>query len=205
MATRPSIREQVLRVREDAIVGAVNRLLATKGYDAMTVDEVAAEAGIAKASLYKHFTSKEELAGAAMVSVLDRALAFVDGLRAQSGAGPLDQLKTVARWALATLLEGEMPSLPAQNSSLSTSLQANDAYMDRLIDLSNKLSIWITEAQTSGQLNPKLPAEMVLYRLFACACDPVADMLKSSGQYTHEQIVDWVATVTFDGMGPLAT
>ena len=54
-------REKVLRFREDAIVEAVNHLLATKGYDLMTVDEVAAEAGIAKASLYKHFTSKEEL------------------------------------------------------------------------------------------------------------------------------------------------
>lgn len=207
MAARPSIREQVLRVREDAIVAAVNRLLATKGYDAMTVDEVAAEAGIAKASLYKHFTSKEELAGAAMVGVLDRALAFVDGLRAQAQVDasirPLDQLKAVARWAMQTQLEGEMPSLPAQNSSLSASLQANDAYMDRLIDLSNKLSIWITEAQTSGQLNPKLPAELVLYSLFARACDPVVDMLKSSGQYTDEQIVDWVTTTTFDGMGPL--
>lgn len=195
----------MLRVREDAIVAAVNRLLATKGYDAMTVDEVAAEAGIAKASLYKHFTSKEQLAGAAMVGVLDRALAFVDGLRAQAqqgGVRALDQLQAVARWAMQTQLEGEMPSLPAQNSSLSASLQANDAYMDRLIDLSNKLSIWITEAQTSGQINARLPAELVLYRLFACACDPVVDMLKSSGQYTPEQIVDWVATATFGGMGP---
>ena len=42
---RLSYKEQIQRVREDAIVEAVNRLLATKGYDAMTVDEVAAEAG----------------------------------------------------------------------------------------------------------------------------------------------------------------
>ena len=41
---RLSYKEQIQRVREDAIVEAVNRLLATKGYDAMTVDEVAAEA-----------------------------------------------------------------------------------------------------------------------------------------------------------------
>src|SRR5256885_4504669 len=47
-----------------------------------------------------------------------------------------------------TQLEGEMPSLPAQNSNLSASLQSNDAYMDRLIALSNRLSIWITEARS---------------------------------------------------------
>ena len=65
-------RQQVLRVREDAIVSSVNRLLAEKGFDLMTVDEVANDVGIAKASLYKHFASKEALAAAAMVRVLQR-------------------------------------------------------------------------------------------------------------------------------------
>jgi AcrR family transcriptional regulator len=196
------------RVRQDAIVGAVNRLLAAKGYDAMTVDEVAAEAGLAKASLYKLFTSKEELAAAAMVGALDRALAWVDTLRARAEqaaeAGQpvpaIEQLKAVARWAMETQLGGEMPSLPAHNSSLSASLQSNDAYMDRLIALSNRLSIWITEAQTGGQLNAALPPELVLYTLFARACDPVVAMLKASGQYTDGQIVEWVTSTTFDGL-----
>jgi len=208
MNARSAIKEQIQRVREEAIVTAVNRLLATKGYDAMTVDEVAAEAGMAKASLYKLFTSKEELAGAAMVGVLDRALAFVDGLRSaadeavESGQpiGALEQLKAVVRWAMRTQLEGQMPSLPAQNSNLSASLQSNDAYMDRLIALSNRLSIWITEAQTGGQLPAALPAELVLYTLFARACDPVLGLLNESGQYTHDQIIDWVTGTTFDGL-----
>ena len=134
-------------------------------------------------------------------------LAFLQA-RLQAGAAifppqplrALDQLKAVTRWAMQTQLEGEMPTLPAQNSSLSASLQSNDEYMDRLIALSNRLSIWITEAQTSGQLNPALPGELVLYTLFARACDPVVAMLKASGQYTHAQILDWVTSTTFDGM-----
>lgn len=198
---RLSYKEQIQRVREDAIVEAVNRLLASKGYDSMTVDEVAAEAGVAKASVYKHFASKEELAGAAMVRALERALAFVDALREQTETAALDQLKAVARWAMQSQLEGEMPSLPSQNSSLTAFLQANDDYMDRLISLSNKLSIWITQAQTGGQINAQLPAEMVLYILFARACDPVVGMLKASGQYSNEQILAWVTTTTFDGLG----
>ncbi|WP_413785869.1 TetR/AcrR family transcriptional regulator [Aquabacterium sp.] len=200
---RLSYKEQIQRIREDAIVEAVNRLLATKGYDAMTVDEVAAEAGMAKASVYKHFASKEDLAAAAMIRALDRAVTFVDGLRENPDARPIEQLKAVARWAITSQLEGEMPSLPSQNSALSNSLQANEAYMDRLISLSNKLSIWITEAQTSGELNPDLPAEMTLYMLFALACDPVVGMLKASGMYTNEQILAWVTTATFDGVSPL--
>ncbi len=46
-----SFKQQMLQAREDAIIRAVNLLLAEKGFEAMTVDEVAAQVGIAKASL----------------------------------------------------------------------------------------------------------------------------------------------------------
>lgn len=198
---RPSYREQMLRVREDAIVDAVNRLLATKGYDLMTVDEVAAEAGLAKASLYKHFTSKEELAAAAMVRVLERAIAQVE---AQQQAAPdrpaLEQLQALVRWTLEVQLAGEMPTLPAQNSRLVAALRAHRGYMDSLLRLSDKLGVWIEQGQASGELDAALPPELVLYTLFARACDPVLALLKASGQYSDEQIVEWLLSTTFRGL-----
>ena len=194
-------REKVLRFREDAIVEAVNRLLATKGYDLMTVDEVAAEAGIAKASLYKHFTSKEELAGAAMVRVFDRAIAQADLLQRDLTLTAVKRIEAVVRWTLQVQMAGEMPTLPAQNMKLVASLQANRSYMDRLFALSDTLGGWITQAQADGQLNPQLPPELMLYTLFARACDPVLGVLKSSGAHTNEQIVEWLVTTTLEGIG----
>jgi len=86
-------------------------LLARKGYDVMTVDEVAAEAGVAKASLYKHFNSKESLAAAVMISLLDQALAFKDGLPPEMP--PADKMQGLLRWALDLRLEGGLPLLPS--------------------------------------------------------------------------------------------
>ena len=43
-----SFKQQMLKAREDAIIETVNQLLAEKGFEAMTVDEVAATVGIAK-------------------------------------------------------------------------------------------------------------------------------------------------------------
>ena len=83
---KPSFKQRMLAAREDAIVQAVNRLLAEKGFEAMTVDEVAAQVGIAKASLYKHFPSKEDLAAAAMVRVMRRAQDFINSLPARKRA-----------------------------------------------------------------------------------------------------------------------
>ena len=195
-----SFREQVLQAREGAIVASVNRLLAEKGYDVMTVDEVAADVGIAKASLYKHFTSKEELAAAAMIRVLDRALAFLATLEAATKASAIEQLKAVARWTMQVQLAGEMPSLPAQNSALRSALTANKAYIDRLMLVSEKLGAWITAAQKAGQLNRKLPPEVILYTLFARACDPVLCLLKVSGNHSDEQIIEMLLSTCFDGL-----
>jgi TetR/AcrR family transcriptional regulator, regulator of autoinduction and epiphytic fitness len=193
-----SFKEQVLRAREDAIVASVNRLLAEKGYDIMTVDEVAADVGIAKASLYKHFSSKEELAGAAMVRVLQRAQAFMETLPADAPA--VEQLKAVARWTMQVQLAGEMPSLPAQNSALRSALMANKPYLDRLMDVSDQLGEWIVAAQAAGDLNPALPSEVVLYTLFARACDPVLGLLKVSGQHSDERIIEMLMSTCFDGL-----
>ena len=117
---RLTFKAQMLQAREDAIIQAVNRLLAEKGFDAMTVDEVAAEVGIAKASLYKHFPSKEDLACAAMVRVMHRAQAFLASLPQR--AAPLDNLRPWCAGPWNCKLAGEMPSLPSQNSSLRATL-----------------------------------------------------------------------------------
>ena len=193
-----SFKAQMLEVREDAIVQAASRLLAEKGFDLMTVDQVAADVGIAKASLYKHFSSKEALAAAAMVRVLGVALKYLASM--PEGPSPLEQLKTVVRWMLKSQLAGEMPSLPSQNSSLRAALLGNKAYLDGLMEVSDRIGHWIELAQKDGSISPALPPELVLYTLYARACDPVPEFLKAGDKYSHEQIIEWVVTTCFEGL-----
>jgi TetR/AcrR family transcriptional regulator, regulator of autoinduction and epiphytic fitness len=197
-AAKVSFKEQMLQAREDAIIQTVNRLLSEKGFDAMTVDEVAASVGIAKASLYKHFPSKEDLAAAAMVRVMQRAQRFLQDISPQLPA--MDKLKAVARWTMEVQLAGQMPSLPSQNSSLRNTLMASREYMDGLMDVSDTLGGWIEAAQAKGLINAQLPAIAVLYTLYARACDPVLEFLKGSGLHTDAQIVDLVLSTCFDGL-----
>jgi AcrR family transcriptional regulator len=193
-----SFKAQMLLAREDAIIQSVNRLLAEKGFEAMTVDEVAADVGIAKASLYKHFPSKEDLATAAMVSVMRRAQAFLDALPTDASA--MDKLRRVVAWTMGLKLAGEMPSLPSQNSSLRTKLMGSKDYMDGLMDVSNRLGTWIEAAQAQGQLEAQLPPIAVLYTLYARACDPVLEFLKMGELYSNDEVIALVMRTCFEGL-----
>ncbi len=71
---------QTKEVRE-ALLDATDRLLADRGYQKMTIDDLAREVGIGKGSVYLHFSSKEEIA----LSHVDRIVERVK-----------DNLKTIA-------------------------------------------------------------------------------------------------------------
>lgn len=197
-AFRPTLKEQQAKLKEDAILQAVNTLLAERGYDLMTVDAVAAFVGIAKASLYKLFDSKEALAAAALTRLLERTLEVIE-LQPASGR-PLEKLRAVVRWALVQHLQGQMPLLPSTRSTLREALVKHRPYVDRLMEVSEKLGTWIEAAQSDGSLDPTLPPEAVLYTLYARACDPVADYLKLTGNYSDEQIVEIMLATCFRGL-----
>jgi AcrR family transcriptional regulator len=193
-----SFKEQMHLAREDAILQSTCRLLGEKSFDAMTMDDVANAVGIAKASLYKHFASKEDLCCAAMVQILGRVQAYLDTLPANMP--PQDKLRDLVRWSLEKLITNEMPLLPSRNSSLRAVLMANKHYLDGLVAVSDRIGQWITEAQAQGAINPALPPLVVLYTLFARACDPVVGFLKEGGQYSDAEIVDLVVRTCFDGL-----
>lgn len=197
-SVKPSFKEQMHQAREDAILRATCELLGEKPFDAMTMDDVAAQVGIAKASLYKHFCSKEELCCAAMVQVMGRVKEYLATLPAELPAS--DKLQAVVRWSLERLLANEMPLLPSRNSTLRAVLMANRQYLDGLVVVSDQIGAWITEAQAQGVIDASLPPLVVLYTLYARACDPVVGFLKEGGQYSDAEIVELVVRTCFAGL-----
>jgi len=198
MNTKLSVRQQRQLVREEAILDATRAMLARKGYDLMTVDEVAAEAEVAKASLYKHFSSKESLAAAVMIRLLDQALAFLDSLPPETP--PVDVMQALLRWALNLRLEGGVPPLPATNSTLQANLLASPAYVKRILDLNGRLTSLVKAAQSQGVMDPDLPVEVVVFALYARTCDPAMEYLRMTRRFTNQQVADYLVKVAFAGM-----
>jgi hypothetical protein len=68
--------------------------------------------------------------------------------------------------------------------------------------VSDRLGEWILQAQRDGDIDAELPPELVLFTIFARACDPVLPALKAAG-HPPQQVIDWVLRTCFSGLaGP---
>lgn len=194
-----TFKQRMMLERESLIIETVNHLLATKGYDAMTVDEIADTVGIAKASLYRHFPSKEALGMAALVDIMHKALEVINQLNATEQTA-IDKLKALTQWAMRLKLAQKMPNLPSENSQLRELLITNDDYTNNLVMLSDSIGEWIEQAQAEGRLQSNIPGLAILYTLYARACDPVLGFLRSSQLYDDDEIIAIVTRTCFEGL-----
>ena len=193
-----SYKEQTFKLREDAILDAAHRLLARKGFDLMTMDEVAAEVGIAKPSLYKHFVSKEQLVGAAMIRLIDGAIDFVEQL--PTAQSPLEKMKQVLGWALRVRLGGGLPYLPATSPQVREMLTKNMGYVVKVMTLNGMLSDIVERAKKLGELRSDLPDDVILFSFYARSCDPAVEYLKLYSKLNNDAIIEHMISGCFDGL-----
>ncbi len=165
--------------KRQAILAAAFEVFARRGYAQAGVDEVAAEAGVAKATVYNHFGGKETLLREAIAASAEEAtaknLAAVERL-VDSGGDPRERLEDVGfrliqcycdeqSWALRRLLYAEISHLPEllEIVQVRASARVQQALADRLarLALAGKLRISDPEAaveQLSALLTGPLEA-----------------------------------------------
>jgi AcrR family transcriptional regulator len=193
-------KDQAFQLREDAILNAATSTLAAKGFDLMTMDDVALAVGISKPSLYKHFKSKDDLVGEAMIRLIDGALVYLEQLPAE--LAPVDRLRELLAWALRVRLGGGLPLMPSTSAQVRTMLTSNLRYIRRVLKLNGLLEKIVQEAKSLGQLRPELPDMVILFSYYARTCDPTVDYLRMYAKMGDEEIVEHLLGVFFRGVCP---
>ncbi|EEG09847.1 TetR/AcrR family transcriptional regulator [Pseudogulbenkiania ferrooxidans] len=193
-----SFKDQAFKLREQAVLDATTKLLASKGFDLMTMDDVAGEAGISKPSLYKHFKSKEDLATEVMIRLLDGALEYLDGLDA--GMSGKERLGSLLEWALRVRLQGGLPFLPSSSPQVRAMLTRNIRYVTRVYQLHKQLQGMVDKSKAAGEIRDDLPTDVILYAYYSRTCDPAVDYMKDYGHYSDDDIVAHMRTMIFTGI-----
>lgn len=191
-------KDQAFQLRENSILDATTNVLASKGFDLMTMDDVANLIGISKPSLYKHFKSKEDLVGAAMIRLIDGATTQLDSFPAEWSAK--EKLSALLAWALRVRLEGGLPFLPSTSNAVREMLMRNLKYVGRVIKLNSQLEKLVVEAQKNGALSQKLSADVILFSYYARSCDPAVDYLQKFSKMNADAIVENMLRVCFQGL-----
>ncbi|AXI02318.1 TetR/AcrR family transcriptional regulator [Aquirhabdus parva] len=192
-----SFKDQAFKLREDAILDAATAILGNKGYDLMTMDDVAGAIGISKPSLYKHFKSKEELVGEALIRLIDGAIDYLGQMDDQLMA--LQKLSLLLEWALRVRLNGGIPFLPSTSAHVRDMLMRNLKYVMRVVKLNGQLEALVVDAQKQGDLSPDLPKDVILFSYYARTCDPTVEYLQQFSKMEHEDIVKYMLSVAFHG------
>jgi AcrR family transcriptional regulator len=173
---------------EAAILAATRELLAENGVHHLTVEGVAARAGVAKTTIYRRWRSKDELALAVLLDMVEQIVEVPDlgDIRAE-----LIALLDTAVQILGTTLMGRV--MQGLASDLATEPALGRSFRERVVGYRvSEVRRLLDRAAERGELRPGLDVDLVHELLFG----PVYYRLLLSGGRLDddlaEQIVDAV-------------
>lgn len=190
---RLSLKELQRQVREDAIIEAAHELIGQQGYTEMSMDDLAAQLGISKATLYQHFESKEDVA----VNVIVRLMQRGETLLAEETTGQ-PAITTLEHW-LRKSLEMRMSASSQGMSTLPHNITQHPRYQQQNTQMHARISELIERAKAEGNVAPEVAtaiAARLMMRLFRGDYDDFVQ----NGQYTREELSAALVALVMNGL-----
>jgi AcrR family transcriptional regulator len=195
----PRRREQRRQARERVILDAAQELMEAQGYDAVTMDDLAARAGITKPTLYQHFASKEDIAVRAIVHRMRCAREFLaEQDTASLAITRLEQF--LRRMVEAKFSPGHLPIGPATRMALTPILRANPDYQAELELVVGAVSDVIEQAKEEGTFRRRLPTRVAVQMMFSVLRDGDFETLVKSGTISYPALADAIVAILMNGM-----
>ena len=176
----------------DVAVGVFNE----RGYDATSMEEIAARSGVTKSAIYHHVSSKVELLRLALDRALDALFAVTEEPGASTGPA-IDRLEHVVRGSV-RVLAAELPFVTLLlrvrgNSPVEQSALARRREFDRMVtDL-------VRAAEDEGDVRPDVdPA--VTSRLLFGTVNSLTEWYRPDGGVSADALADALVATTFQGL-----
>jgi TetR/AcrR family transcriptional regulator of autoinduction and epiphytic fitness len=143
--------------KRQAIVSAALAEFRSNGFDATSMDKIAATAGVSKRTVYNHFPSKDDLFAHILQELWDSSAAL-QAFRYQAGQPLRDQLMEMLGHKMALLRDGYF--LDLARVAIAEGIHHPERAQEmvaRLADKEEGVAGWIRAAQADGKLKPVDP------------------------------------------------
>ncbi len=205
-AKRTLSDESAQRDGRARILEAAARLFSRRGIDAVSMQQIADEAGVSKATIFHHFRGKDDLYLEVVRQVCEGTRRMLDELDRSPSARAVDQLAEYRRHDLAQLLEHEdLARFILRELTMGRERQARALAGEVFADHFRKLRALVERAQAEGDLRPDArPSEMAVaavgMNLFLFLVWPVLRHLPEDGFVSIEETAERLYALLLEGM-----
>ncbi|UOY02327.1 TetR/AcrR family transcriptional regulator [Blastococcus sp. PRF04-17] len=180
----------------DSLLAVAVAVFDERGYEATSMEEVAARLGVTKSAIYHHVPSKGELLRLALDRALDALFAVTEEPAATTGPA-IDRLEHVVRGSI-RVLAAELPFV-----TLLLRLRGNSEVERRALDRRREFDRVVTglvrAAEEQGDVRPDVdPA--VIGRLLFGTVNSLTEWYRPDGGLTPDALADTVVAVAFTGL-----
>jgi AcrR family transcriptional regulator len=174
---RRSFMARVKEQREYEILDAARRLLAERGYDELTMDDLAGAVGISKPTLYQHFKSKDDLIAHVVMSAMTT---LEQHLHEATDADPIQQIEMAITFLLQRRYGAGSPFTGINTMNIMRTLHTHPLLADCKQRLMAGLRALVDHSKTRGEVVSDIPTDVIVRSLFCllgAAADPQGYLL----------------------------
>ena len=191
-----SFKERQWRQRHEEILDAGYRLMAVKGFTAISVEDVANAVGISRPTFYTHFDSKEQLGAEVLVRMIRAAEQKLSDLR--QTLDPADAVRDLFCWMIETQFDNQNTFDHARAVVLFGQPRVVGAVQPFAISVAEE----IARAQTLGRIRPDLDPLWISKSVLSILKDPVNEIEFRNGDLDVDGLKRYVVDLFFLPEGP---
>ena len=193
------LRDRQREARDEAILNAAFAFIVEDGYDALTMEGLAARVGISRQTLYHHFKSREDIALRAILTLMDQAIDAIQSF--DQSLIPIERLKLIVRWMLESRFQPACAALVKVRHSIMT-VKSHPDYQRAFERRAAALAQIVEAAQARHELRTDLPSRLIVQMLLGLVSDASYEGLIANEQTTRDQVADAIVDVFFTGLRP---
>ena len=193
------LKEKQRQERAALILQTAEEVLLQKGYSAMSMDDIAARAGIAKGTLYLHFATKDDLVFRLLERDLQTILYMIENSMTSEGSA-----RSKLTCILNSLYQGWFGKHGQLLYLLYNSTDLKNAMREKLKGALHGVADCITtlldQGKARGEFDPLIPTDVMVSIFFSMLSPRAYQHLVRERQMTSEDLARYIDRIYFRGI-----